>query len=137
VSDTDTSTALAAGAAAATAERAAEDVQELAQETETTLGLQQSQIDWQAEVQRMIETELAEVRSALETQAAILDEVIARLDLLESEYTEEPGENVEDVTTLEGETGDSESPEDQAATDEPEPDPQPQGKHKKRAMGLW
>jgi archaellum component FlaC len=135
VSDTDTSTALAAGAAAATAERAAEDVQELAQETETTLGLQQSQIDWQAEVQRMIETELAEVRSALETQAAILDEVIARLDLLESEYTEEPGEDVEEVTILEGEGGGSESPEDQAANDEPEP--QPQGKHKKRAMGLW
>ena len=135
MSDTDTSTALAAGAAAATAERAAEDVQELAQETETTLALQQSQIDWQAEVQRMIETELAEVRSALETQATILDEVIARLDLLESEYTEEPGENVEDVTTLEG--SGSESPEDQPANDEPEPDPQPQGKHKKRAMGLW
>jgi len=128
MSDTDTSTALAAGAAAATADRAAEDVQELAQETESTLALQQSQIEWQAEVQRMIESELGDIR-------ANIYEIIDRLDLLESEYTEEPGENVEDVTTLEG--SGSESPEDQPATDEPEPEPQPQGKHKKRAMGLW
>ena len=130
MSDTDTSTALAAGAAAATADRAAEDVQELAQETESTLALQQSQIEWQAEVQRMIESELGDIR-------ANIYEIIDRLDLLESEYTEEPGEDVEEVTILEGEGGGSESPEDQAATDEPEPDPQPQGKHKKRAMGLW
>jgi preprotein translocase subunit SecA len=128
MSDTDTSTALAAGAAAATADRAAEDVQELAQETESTLAQQQSQIEWQAEVQRMIESELGDIR-------ANIYEIIDRLDLLESEYTEEPGENVEDVTTLEG--SGSESPEDQPANDEPEPDPQPQGKHKKRAMGLW
>ena len=128
MSDTDTSTALAAGAAAATADRAAEDVQELAQETEAALAQQQSEIDWQLEVQRMIETELTELRSTLY-------EVIDRLDLLESEYAGEPDENVEDVTTLEGETGSEESPEDQPASDEPEP--QPQGKHKKRAMGLW
>ena len=129
MSDTDTSTALAAGAAAATADRAAEDVQELAQETESTLAQQQSQIEWQAEVQRMIESELGDIR-------ANIYEIIDRLDLLESEYTEEPGENVEDVTTLEG--SGSESPEDQKPADEEnEPAAPKPAKHKKRSFGLW
>lgn len=140
MSDTDTSTALAAGAAQATAERAAEDIEQLAENTESTLAQQQSQINWLEEVQRMISDSMSDLRTSLETQADQLAEVIARLELLESEYDaadDEPDETPTDVTTLEGGTGGSESREDQTATDGQEPDQPAQGKHKKRAMGLW
>jgi len=142
VSDTDTSTALAAGAAQATAERAAADVEQLSQDTESTLEQQERRIEWAEEVQRMIGDSVSEIRTMLEVQAGQIDEVMTRLDLLESEYqtdepVDEPGEEADDVTILEG-SGGSESPEDQKPADEEnEPAAPKPVKHKKRSLGLW
>lgn len=142
MSDVDTTAAITAGAAQATADRAAEDIEQLAEKTESALEQQQASINWLEEVQRMISESMSELRTALETQASMLDEALARLDLLESEYAatdDDPDDpaNTDDVTTLEGSTGGSEPLENQAATDGQEPDQPAQGKHKKRAMGLW